>query len=263
MTWTALIVDDEALARSNLQLALAEHPAWTCVGACSHVAQARALLAAQPVDLVLLDIRMPRESGLAFAAELAGQARPPLIAFVTAHDEHAVAAFEVYAVDYLLKPFDDARLAAMLARAEQTLRLKQAAMLVTSVQALASDRAVCAQGATPPVLHEIVVRSVSTIERVPVEDVTWLEAAGNYVALHLISGRTLLHRSSLGALAERLPHGGFLRVHRTALVRPGQLMRLRVTGDGTYEADLRSGETVAVSERHVDAVRRLFAAGGR
>lgn len=257
MAWTALIVDDEGLARSNLQLALAEHPQWACIGACASAAQARAVLAAQPVDLVLLDIRMPRENGLVFAAELARQPRPPLIAFVTAYDEHAIAAFEVFAVDYLLKPFDDARLAAMLSRAAQMLRLKQSAALADSVQNLARDQAARAQGDAFPALTEIVVRSIGHLERVAVTDVRWLDAAGNYVSLHL-DGRTVLHRSTLSALAGRLPAADFIRVHRTALVRPDLIVRLRVTGDGTYAVDLRCGDTVPVSERYVAAVRALF-----
>ena len=127
--WNALIVDDEALARSNLQLALAEHPDWRCVGACASAAEARVALAQREVDLLLLDIQMPRQNGLAFAAELAQQPGAPLVVFVTAYDEHALSAFDVFALDYLLKPFDDQRFAAMLGRAEQMLGLKQGAAL--------------------------------------------------------------------------------------------------------------------------------------
>lgn len=265
MTWRVLVVDDEALARSNLQLALGEQPGWTCVGACANAAQARAALASlasrpgAAVDLVLLDIRMPRESGLSLAAELAASPAPPLIAFVTAYDAHALAAFEVHAIDYLLKPFDDARLAALLARADALLRLRQAASLAGSVQALAREQATLAQGGAMPALQEIVVRSVGQVERVAVAELRWVAAAGNYVELHL-AGRTLLHRTPLSALAERLPSGEFLRVHRTALVRPGLIEQMRATGDGTWEARLQGGDTVPVSERHAGAVRALFAA---
>ncbi len=93
--WKLLIVDDEALARSNLQLALADHPQWESCGLAASAAEARVAMTARPADLVLLDIQMPRQNGLSYAAELATLAEPPLVVFVTAHDEHALAAFEV------------------------------------------------------------------------------------------------------------------------------------------------------------------------
>ena len=117
--WKLLIVDDEALARSNLQLALADHPQWESCGLAASAAEARVAMTARPADLVLLDIQMPRQNGLSYAAELATLAEPPLVVFVTAHDEHALAAFEVHALDYLLKPFSDTRLSLTLQRAAQ------------------------------------------------------------------------------------------------------------------------------------------------
>jgi two-component system, LytTR family, response regulator len=258
--WTALVVDDEALARSNLQLAFADHPQWVCVTTCHSAADARQALARADVDLVLLDIRMPRQNGLSFAAELAGRPKPPLVVFVTAYDEHAVAAFDVFALDYLLKPFDDERFARMLARASQALQQQSRAALAASLEGFLRDQAPRGADQAAPALTELVVRSVGTVERIAVADVQWLSTAGNYVVLHL-AGRTVLHRSTLGALESRLPAGEFLRVHRTALVRPPLIGALFVTGDGTYAVRLTDGEQVSVSERHVDAVRRLFGAG--
>jgi two-component system, LytTR family, response regulator len=256
--WTALIVDDEALARSNLQLALADHPAWRCVAACASTEQARAVLATTPVDLLLLDIRMPRQHGLAFAEELASGPQPPLVVFVTAHDDHAVAAFELFALDYLLKPFDDQRFVRMLQRAEQVLQQQAGAALADSLRGFVQDRAATAARRALPALQTLVLRSVGRVERIAVADVQWLTAAGNYVNLHL-GQRVVLHRSALSALEARLPPGQFLRVHRTALVRPGLIRALRVVGDGSYRAGLTAGVELPVSERHVDAVRGLIA----
>ncbi|MFN3304610.1 MAG: LytR/AlgR family response regulator transcription factor [Roseateles sp.] len=255
--WKVLIVDDEALARRNLQLALAEHAQWQLVGQAASAAEARVALVRQAPDLVLLDIRMPREHGLSFAAELATMAAPPLVVFVTAHDEHALAAFEVHALDYLLKPVDDQRLAQALHRAAVLLQQSRQTQEAAGLRAFARECEALQAQAPPPVLDELVLRSVGHVQRIPVADIVWLASAGNYVELHL-ADRTALHRAALGALEQRLPPGEFLRVHRSALVRPEAIAELQVQGDGVYVAVLRDGTTLPVSERHVQAVRRLF-----
>lgn len=273
-TLNALVVDDEALARSNLQLALADHPGWRCVGTCTGAAEARVALAQREVDLLLLDIQMPRQNGLNFAAELQAAASPqkpaPLIVFVTAFDEHALSAFDVFALDYLLKPFDDPRFAAMLARAEQVLALKQSAAYATAyADAMGSflkEQSQVAAGQPYPALDFLTVRSVGLVERVAVTDIEWIAAAGNYVELHLRanpgsrgnSPRVVLHRSTLSALELRLPAQQFMRVHRTALVRPEAMSRMEVTGDSTYELTLISGDKIPVSERFAKEVRAVF-----
>ncbi len=211
-----------------------------------------------PPDLVLLDIQMPRQHGLSFAAELAAMAQPPLVVFVTAHDEHALAAFEVHALDYLLKPVDDERLAHALAHAEGLLKQRQQALQAEGLSAFVRERAAEAQHAGPPELKQVVVRSVGALERVAVEDLTRLCAAGNYVELYLRDGRRLLHRATLSALESRLPAGEFLRVHRSVLVRPGQITGVSVEGDGVYNAQLLDGSSLPVSERHIAQVRALF-----
>ena len=255
---TVLIVDDEALARSNLQLALAELPHWQVCGMAAGAAEARVLMVQRPPDLVLLDIQMPRQHGLSFAAELAALPLPPLVIFVTAHDEHALAAFEVHALDYLLKPVDDGRLAQALARAEGLIQQRQQALQAEGLSAFVRERAAEAQQAGPPALKQLVVRSVGALERVAVQDLTRLCAAGNYVELYLRDGRRLLHRAALSALEARLPAGEFLRVHRSVLVRPGQIAGLSVEGDGVYSARLLDGSSLPVSERYIAGVRALF-----
>jgi two-component system LytT family response regulator len=255
--WKLLIVDDEALARSNLQLALAEHPAWELCGLAASAAEARVAMASRPADLVLLDIQMPRQNGLAYAAELARLPEPPLVVFVTAHDEHALAAFEVHALDYLLKPWSDTRLAQALQRAAQLLERQQRSGYAQAMQAMLRDQAAQARGEQPPALAQVVVRSVGSLERVAVAGIRWLASAGNYVELHL-QDRCLLHRATLSALEQRLPPGEFVRVHRTALVRPREVAALEVVGDGVYNVRLHDGRVLPVSERHVAAVRALF-----
>ncbi|MCV2369815.1 LytR/AlgR family response regulator transcription factor [Roseateles oligotrophus] len=259
--WRVLVVDDEALARSNLQLALMDHPRWRCAGVCAGAAEARVAMAQREVDLLLLDIQMPRQNGLSFAAELCGLAKPPLVVFVTAYDEHALAAFDVFALDYLLKPFDDQRFAAMLARAEQALTLKQNAAYAESMGGFLREQGSLANGNACPELDFLTVRSVGLVEKIAMADIEWISAAGNYVELHLQGAagvRVVLHRSTLSALELRLPKAQFMRAHRTALVRCDAFTSLEVTGDGTYRATLRSGETVPVSERFMKDVRARF-----
>lgn len=249
MTVRYLIVDDEPPGRTNLRLAMAAHAGWQLVAECEGTADARAVLAAREVDLVFLDVQMPLESGLVLARELSRLREPPLIVFVTAHSAHAIEAFEVHALDYLLKPLDDARLAQAVERGAAMLHARQRAAYGVALR----DFAAGADDA-PRRIDHINVRSVGRIERIAIADICWIESAGNYAQLHL-AGRTVLHRITLGSMEALLPPGAFLRVHRGAIVRRDQIARLDSTGDATWRLRLRCGGAVAVSERYLDAVK--------
>lgn len=262
-----LIVEDEPLARTNLRHALAAHPRFRVVAECSGVAEARTALGGRAdgarqddegdddaADVVFLDIRMPGESGLVLARELTQWTEPPLIVFVTAHGDFAIEAFELHALDYLLKPVDDARLALTLTRIEELLRLRQRAAYASAMRGYLADAGEGSPDPGPRYLTRISVRSVGRIESVALDDVQWIGASGNYVELHL-GARVVLHRLSIGALERRLDPAVFLRVHRSVIVRRADLGMLRVTGDGTSSVQLRSGARVKVSERYVNAVR--------
>jgi two-component system LytT family response regulator len=245
-----LIVDDEAPSRTNLRLALAAYPDWILVAECDGAAPARARLASGDIDVVFLDIQMPADSGLALARELSRMGEPPLIVFVTAHGEHAIDAFEVHALDYLLKPVSDARLAQAVERGAAMLRHRQRAAFGAALRDYVSND--LGQGTT--LLKHVNVRSVGRIERIRVSDILWIASAGNYVELHLAS-RTILHRITLNRFEALLPADDFLRVHRGAIVRRDQVASLATTGDGTYELTLRCGGKVAVSERYLAALK--------
>jgi two-component system LytT family response regulator len=242
-----LIVDDEAPGRTNLRLAMAAYPDWELAGECHSAAGARAALASQDVDLVFLDIRMPGESGLVLAREISRLREPPLVVFVTAYGEHALDAFDVHALDYLLKPLGDARLAQTLERSAAMLRQRQREAYGAALRDYVNADAARA-------LEHLNVCSVGRIERIGVADILWIESAGNYVELHL-AGRTVLHRIPLNRLETLLPPQAFLRVHRGAIVRRDQLARLDTTGDGTWRLTLRCGGAVAVSERYLAALK--------
>lgn len=254
----AVIVDDEALARANLRHALASAPHWQVTAECGSVADARRALATVTCDVLFLDVQMPVEDGLVLARALASGDDPPIIVFVTAFESFAIDAFEVHALDYLLKPFDDERFAHALARAEELVRLRERASYAGALRDyLAEQPSPGAGGSAPPYLTRLCVRSVGKIESVEVADVRWMHGAGNYVELHL-AGRMLLHRITLTQLQQRLDPAVFMRVHRSTLVRREECVSLTVTGDGTYSLKLRSGGRVAVSERYVSEVRALM-----
>lgn len=251
-----LIVDDEMPGRANLRYALADHPNWQVVGECASADAARQMLAQQPVDVVFLDIQMPRESGIALARSLCQQAEPPIIIFVTAYHAFALEAFEVHALDYLLKPFDDARLAHTLERAAALLRQRQRAGYGAAVRGWVMD-AEQAKAAPPGQAHywqQVAVRSVGQIECIRLDQVRWIGSAGNYVELHL-EKRVVLHRQPLSQLASHLDPAEFIRVHRTAIVRISQAASLASLGDGSFMLTLACGDQVPVSERHVAAMR--------
>lgn len=247
-----LIVDDEAPGRRNLQLAMAPYQDWQLAGACDGTAAARAVLAGAAVDVVFLDVHMPAESGLVLARELSRLPEPPLVVFVTAYSVHAVDAFDVHALDYLLKPVDDARLEQAVARSSAMLQHRQRAAYGAALRTYVDPAP--AQFAT-----KISMRSVGRIEQVAVADILWMESAGNYVELRL-AGRAVLHRVTLGRFETLLDPGCFLRVHRSAIVRRDQLASLASTGDGTWRLTLRCGGVVPVSERYLAAVRAALQA---
>ena len=252
-----LIVDDESLARTNLRLALGAYPHWLVQAECASAAQAHQALLSASVDVVFLDIQMPRENGLEFARTLAGSEDPPIVVFVTAFEAFAIEAFELHALDYLLKPFDDERLRQTLTRAEGLLGRKARAAYAEALRDYMADTPDRNSRTTGAFLARLSVRSVGRIEAVPVADILWVKAAGNYVDLRL-PGRSVLHRVTLTHLERRLDPAMFIRVHRSALVRRDECVSLTVEGDGIYALQLRCGESAPVSERYVDEVRALL-----
>lgn len=253
----ALVVDDEALARQNLRHAVAGQAGWVVAGECASVADAVACLEHTPVDVVFLDVQMPRVNGLALARELSARDASPIIIFVTAFERFAIDAFELHALDYLLKPFDDARFAQAANRAAALVGLRERAAYSGALRAYMADVSV-PPGAPSPFLQRLNIRSVGRIESILVSQVRWIDAAGNYVELHL-PDRVVLHRVALAHLEQRLDPRHFIRVHRRTVVRRRECAVLSVVGDGVYELTLHGGDVVAVSERYVDDVRQVLA----
>ena len=252
-----LLVDDELPALTNMQCVLAAEPAWDLAGSANSAAQARDILQREPVDLILLDIEMPEQSGLDFARELCRAPGAPLIVFITAYDQHAVSAFDVFALDYVLKPFDDERFGQMLRRAAHSIAQQQQLAQGAAMRDYLRDRAAFDAGQRAPALAQLVIRSIGVTERVDVADVLWIGTAANYVEVHLAT-RVVLHRATITAMAARLPADQFMRLHRTAMVRRSAVRSLQVRPDGSHAALLSNGDSVRVSESHVRDVQALF-----
>jgi len=248
-----LVVDDEPLSRDRLRAVLLAEPGIALVGECPDGPAAVAAIRRERPDLVLLDIQMPGLDGFGVIEAVGPAAMPPVI-FVTAFDDFAVRAFEVHALDYLLKPFDDERLRGAVARVREPGHAARS--LAARLGALLAERG---QGpGFPPAggyARRLMVRRGAALRYVPLEEVEWIEAADNYVRLHG-SGGTHLVRMTLRDLEARLDPADFARVHRSAIVRLAAIREIRPWAGGDYLAVLRSGREVRISRTHRDRVVR-------
>ncbi len=261
-----LIVDDENLSRTNLRFAVEEHSQWQLAGMATNVAQARLLLASglasghanEQIQVIFLDIQMPRESGLLLAQELALWSSPPLIIFVTAFNEHAIEAFRLHALDYLLKPLNDEHLKQAITRAEQMLTLQQssnyAQALKQYVESLEKEQN---EARHAEYWQSLSVRSVGRIDLVSLADVLLIEAQGNYMQLHLAE-KKIMYRASMTQLERHLDPSVFIRTHRGYIVRIDQIASIQVNADHIYTAQLKCGEQVPISDRHITMIKNLF-----
>jgi two-component system LytT family response regulator len=235
-----LIVDDERPARERMRRMLALEPGIEAIEEAADALQALERVRAAPPDALLLDIDMPELSGIELAAALSGTSpAPPLVVFVTAHDDYALRAFDTEAVDYLLKPFDQARLRRSLERLR--------ARLAQARRAVPPD--------APP--RQLLVSERGATRVVAVADIDWLETADNYVALHTANGAPLL-RQTLGALLDQLGTA-FVRCHRRAAVRVAAIIRVEPLDKGDCALVLRGGARVPCSRQYRAAVLSALA----
>jgi two-component system LytT family response regulator len=222
----ALVVDDEPLARSSVRLLLARDAEVRLVGECGSGGEALAAIRELRPELVFLDVQMPELDGFDVLEQL-GAAAPPAIIFVTAFDQYALRAFEAGALDYLLKPFDDARFAQTLGRAKT--RIAQS-------------------GAAPRGPGRIAVKAGRQVLFLDPADIDWVESADYCVALH-VGPRTHVLRRSMAAIEAEFEAAGFCRVHRTAIVNLARIARLDSGPDGEAEVVLRDGLRLPLSRR--------------
>lgn len=247
----ALVVDDEPAARDALHALLAEEPRVTVIGEARNGDEAVEQVRALRPDLLLLDVQMPDRDGFGVLDAL-GDDVPPGVVFVTAHDEHALRAFEVHALDYVLKPFGRPRLRAAVRRAVRRLDAEDAWSLRHTLAALVRGRRATAEGGgletdaiAAPITRLAVRRNDRTL-LVDVEDVDWIEAVGDYVRLHTARGVHLL-ADRMHALEERLDPARFLRIHRSTIVNLARVRAVQRADDGGGIIHLDSGVQLRVA----------------
>ena len=236
----ALVVDDEPHARANVLALLQAEPRWQVIGTCDSAAAVHDALAAEVPAAVFLDVRLPGDDGVALARRLQQLTPTPLVVFTTAYDGYAVSAFELQAIDYLLKPFDDQRFRTALRRVEQAL---------ASAAARTAD-------APDRYLQRIVIRSIGRVQLVEVEHIDWLEASGNYVEIHTASA-SFLHRERLRVLEDQLDPTEFVRIHRSVIVHRAAVRELRPLPGGDYSVILRDGRPLRMSRTYRPALDAL------
>jgi two-component system LytT family response regulator len=245
-----LVVDDEPIARRRLVRLLEGEDGVELVGSCGSGAEAVATVLEAPPDLVLLDVQMPGMDGFGVIREV-GPDRMPRVVFVTAHGEHAARAFEVHALDYLLKPFTVARLRQALEHARASLRTPQrlSAELLAVLERLHGPESGAAPRAAAPAPERtewFTVKDRGRVRLVPADSVDWIEAEDNYVRLH-VGGAAYLVRERIGALAARLDPRRFLRTHRSTIVNMDRIEHLRPWSSGDYLLTLRDGTELRLS----------------
>lgn len=242
-----VIADDEVLARQKLHQHLRAEPDIEIIGECATATEAIELAHAAVPDLMFLDIRMPDRDGFDVLGALSsGNSVRPYIIFTTAYDEYAVRAFEVNAVDYLLKPFTADRLRASLARVRA-----RAADQPRSSEYLQADE----QSASPST--RIVFKSRGRILFLPVEEIRWIAAEENYVRI-MTENESHLLRETMAHLESRLDTGMFLRVHRSSIVNLNFVKEVKSESDGEAMVVLTGGECVPMSRGYRTRMQKLL-----
>ncbi len=249
-----LIVDDEPLARERIAELLAGRQDVEIVGVATNGLGAIEEIRELDPDVVFLDVQMPGRSGLDVVREIGPDQMPHTI-FVTAYDQYALTAFDVAAVDYLVKPFDDERFDQAFQRARRIVQLEQVGQLAERLRNVldpglvdpASGRSV----GHSAYLERVAVESRGQLRVVPVGNIEYIAASGPYVTLHTNGGRFIV-RERMQTLEERLDPGAFFRIHRSTIVRLDRIDTLRRAGGGEYAVRLKSGTELRVSRSRVE-----------
>lgn len=245
---TAFVVDDEALARRRLASLIADVPWATQVGAAADGAAAIDAIERQRPDVVFLDIQMPEMSGLEVVNRLRTLPQPPTVIFTTAHDQYAVAAFELEALDYLLKPFSAARFRIAFERARQARAHDKLGALDRARNLFATPQ--------EALLDRIFVREANAVVPLTLGDVLRVEAQDDYVAVHA-SRRSYLLTLRISDMEQRLPNPPFIRVHRSHIVNLDHVDRMIGLDGSRFEVRMKNGDVVPASRARSQEIRRM------
>ena len=246
-----LIVDDEPAARRGLHALLSDESGIELVGEARNGREALEMILEHRPDLVFLDIQMPEMNGFDVVEALNGIYMPAIV-FVTAYDEWAVRAFEVQALDYVLKPFEDERLQTVLNRVKAYFADTEPTDFMDKVQALLSERL----GATR-YLTRLLVRESGTVSFIPLDEVDWIEAADYYARVHA-GKKSQLIRYTMNDLEKQLDPQQFVRVHRSAIVNVSRVREIRVAHQNHHAILLSSGASVPLSRSKKDLLEDVL-----
>ena len=258
----ALVVDDEPLARQNILLLLRGDAEVEVVGQAASGPEAVELIARLAPDLVFLDIQMPEMDGFEVLESL-DPARAPVVVFVTAFDRYALKAFEVHALDYLLKPFDDARFEKALAQAKRQIEGREARELSRRILALLEARggAGAAQPQPPPQhLTRLLVKTAGRVFFLKADEIDWIGAEDYYVKLH-VGRKSHLLRETMNELEAKLDPQKFFRVHRSAIVNLDRVRELQQLFNGEYAVVLHDGTELKLSRGRREQLQTLLCSG--
>ncbi|MEP7337899.1 MAG: LytTR family DNA-binding domain-containing protein, partial [Acidobacteriota bacterium] len=256
-TIRVVIVDDEPLGRTVIREMLRRDTDFTVVGECVNGHEAIAAISAERPDLVFLDVQMPEVDGFAVLAALDTE-HLPMIIFVTAYDQYAVSAFEVHAVDYLLKPFDRERFGKALQRAKLQLQRESAndvgniSNISRRILALLEE-----QRAKTKYLERLVIKNNGRVFFLKTEEIDWISAEGNYVNLHVKKDSHLL-RETISSLEAQLDPQKFARIHRSQIVNIDRIRELRHWSHGEYQVILHDGAELMLSRSYREKLHGLL-----
>jgi two-component system LytT family response regulator len=231
-----ILVDDEPLARQRMKDLLAEHADIEIIAECATGQQARTMIEQTKPDLMLLDVQMPRMTGLKLV-QLLGETELPLVVFVSAHEAFAVEAFDTRAVDYLLKPVRPERLRRSLERVREQLAAIHDEPVAKEASASSSE---------PRRISRLMAKTNDRVVFIKNEQIDWIESAGNYVIVHAGEQRHII-RETMVSLERGLPTVEFVRLNRSLIVSISRIVELKPVGDGNFYAVLRDGKKVNVT----------------
>ena len=254
-----VIVDDEELARRGLRALSRRCEDVELVCECRNGREAVDAIHRHRPDLVFLDVQMPGKTGFDVIGALADTQRPHVV-FVTAYDKFALRAFEVHALDYLLKPVNEERFDAALARVREAMSHATDNALAQRVRQAAADLQVTAPPSVASAVDRLPIKANGRIIVIRLADIDWIEADRDYVSVHVGGGKTWLMRETIAAVELRLALSGFVRIHRSAIVNAERVKELRPRDKGEYTVVLNDGTELKLTRNYRASVERLVGA---
>jgi|688.fasta_scaffold26172_3 two-component system LytT family response regulator len=251
-----LIADDEPAARARLARLLGQDPEIELVAECRNGQEAVEAVVKQRPDLLFLDVQMPQVNGFEVLQQLSqngNRERMPFVVFVTAHDQYALKAFDVNAVDFLLKPYDDERFHASLEKARKWIELRQSSKLTGRLLDLMREH----MHASSEYTEVFVIRDKGREHKVPVDDLLFLRAEGNYLHLQL-KDKHLLHRMTMNAVETELDPERFLRIHRSYIVNKAHVRSSRYSGNNEFIFTMANNERIISGRSYKETIARAL-----